>query len=96
MADKDTKVVAVGLVIILIIAGGLIYGHREYVKKSTRQLNMLDTLVRQKDMEIRKLFKKLAVKEKELDGVKTELADANKKLEAVKTTVNQVSQVGQQ
>ena len=88
MPNNDTRAVAIGLVIIILIVLGIVYGNNEYVKPIIAEVNALSLVVQDKDVEIQKLIKRFKASELELATLKASLGEANKKLESIKDTVN--------
>ena len=85
MGNKDTSVVGIGLVIILIIAAMIAYGNHGYAGQTA----VMNSLTLQKDVEIKKLVKQLKAKQQELDTIKAQLVTMSQKMDTVKTTVAQ-------
>jgi len=91
MEDKNVVVIAIGLVAIISIVVFVNYGNYEYSKLSAQAANATYSgLFQQKDLLIKKLAAKLAVKQKELDGLKAQLGNIAEKINSIKTDINAI------
>ncbi len=88
MENKDLRVVAIGLIVILIITAAVVYGNFLILNPALKEIGTLSSMVQQKDLEIRKLIKQLKAKEGEINSVKEALDDATKKLDMIKSEIN--------
>lgn len=89
MENKDIRILAIGLVTIVVIAAVIVNLNNQISSPAIKELSTLNSMMQQKDIEIKKLMKQLRVKQTELSNAKLALEDANKKLGSVKAAVEQ-------
>ena len=81
MESKNSVIVGIGLVVMLIIAAFIVYGNNEYSKLVAKENDVSQAMIiQQKDNLIKRIDKQLKAKEAELDKVKAELDLTKKKL----------------
>jgi len=84
MVNKDSKVVGIGLAVIIVIVAAIVFANNEYLNQVTKNLDSLEAIILEKTIEIKKLTKELKVKEGEIAGLKVIVDDIKKKLENVR------------
>lgn len=88
MKNRDSIVIAIGLIVMIAIAALIIYGNNEYTAQSVKATNAVNGLLLQKqDFEIKKLVRQLNAKQKELNDTKAMLAGAKEKINNVRTDI---------
>ena len=94
MKDKDSVIIAIGLIVIIVIAALIISGNNECTTQSIKATNAVNALfLQQRDFEIKKLVKRLDAKQKELDSAKAMLDSVKEKINNVKTSLSSVSEM---
>ena len=92
--NKDSAVVAVGLVLILYISIFIINENREDYMLASKATEVTDSVInQQKYIAMKKLANQIRVKQEELSGVKKELGGVREELGASKKKLDTIKAV---
>ena len=92
MKNNDSMVIAVGLIVILVIAALTVYGNNEFALQSTKANNAMSALLLQKkDFEIKKLVKRLNMAQTELGSAKATLESVKNQIDSVKKDLGNIT-----